>query len=99
LGKHFFAFEELLLSSNVQILGLTGSFISFSNFLGTSSTLAFFESTLLAESINLGLSVSSTLLEVAKALNFLLLFLLDLAFFGKGFFFATSLISFITDNF
>lgn len=99
LRKHFFAFQELLLTGDVQVLGLTGSFFSLHNFLGTGSTLTFLEGTLLAECVNLRLSVSSTLLEVTQALDFLLLFFLNLAFFSESTFFTLALFSFITDNF
>jgi len=65
LRKHFFALKELLLTSNIQVLRLTGLFLSFHNFLGAGSTLSFLEGTFLTESVNLRLSVSSTLLEVS----------------------------------
>lgn len=99
LRKHFFALKELLLSSNVQITSLTGSFFGLRDFLGTGSTLTFFEGTFLTEGINLRLSISSTLLEVSEALDFLFFLSLDLVFFNECQFFTVAFVGFITDNF
>jgi hypothetical protein len=82
LAEHLLALHELHLARNVESLSLLASLLSFSDLLGTFIALVLLERTLLAESINLSLTVCGTLLKVTEPFYFHLLFILEFLLLG-----------------
>ncbi len=98
LGHHGFALVELLLPSVFKFSGNLHGFLSCQLLLATLLALAFFESTLGTQCIDLGLAVGSFFLHLAESSNLAFLFFGDLAVFFSLGSFTGGLFLVITDN-
>lgn len=78
LAKHLFFLHELLLASNVEILGLLPPFLGVRDFFPALSSLILLESTFLTQCIDLCLAIGCPFLEVTQPLYFAFLFILEL---------------------
>ena len=80
LGQHDLTFDELSASSIVQIVGLNARHLCLFFLFPARFTLTLFEGTLGTQSVDLTLTVSSTLLQFSQSLDLELLLVLNTAF-------------------
>ena len=99
LGQHDFALNKLLATGKIKLFGLLASQFSLLFLFQTGFALSFLEGTLGSKSIDLTLTISSTLLLLPQTLD-LKLFLFGLApCFGSIGFLLSHAFSVVTDDF
>ena len=99
LGQHDLTLDKLLSARQVQFFGLLLCKLSLLAFFSTSSALSFFECTLGSECINLTLTIGSSLLEFAEALNLKLFLFLSFALLNCSCLLLGNTVSIVTDDF